>query len=143
MSKKHPLFLPVVFVGGLLFGAGLAYSQMAKPEVVLDFLQFDDFGLLLVMGAAVVITAITFTLGVKSRRKAPLTGTVYGYRTDDISGDLIAGGVIFGIGWGLSGICPGAAYASIGLGNLPILIGIAGMLIGTYLLGLWKSSSSK
>ncbi len=49
---RHPLFLPVVLAGGLIFGFGLAYSRMARPEVVLDFLQLEDFGLLFVMGGA-------------------------------------------------------------------------------------------
>jgi hypothetical protein len=49
MTDRHPLFVPLVAVGGLVFGFGLAYSHMARPEVVLDFLQFEDFGLVFVM----------------------------------------------------------------------------------------------
>lgn len=47
-----------------------------------------------------------------------------------------------GVGWGLSGICPGAAYASVGIGNLPILWAVAGMFLGAYLQGVWRSRSS-
>jgi len=50
--ESHPLFLPLVFVGGAVFGVGLAVSQMARPEIVLEFLQFRDFGLVFVMGGA-------------------------------------------------------------------------------------------
>jgi uncharacterized membrane protein YedE/YeeE len=47
--------------------------------------------------------------------------------------------VIFGAGWGLSGICPGAAYASLGIGNVPILWAVGGMFVGAYLQGVWRS----
>ena len=49
--------------------------------------------------------------------------------------DTIIGAIIFGLGWGLSGLCPGSAMASLGVGNLPSLIGIAGMFIGAYVMG--------
>jgi len=49
--------------------------------------------------------------------------------------DVVVGGGVFGVGWGLSGICPGAAYASLGIGNTVILYGVAGMFVGTYLQG--------
>ena len=132
---QHPLFLPAVFVGGLVFGVGLAVSRMARPEVVLDFLQFEDFGLLLVMGGAATVTAATVTLAVKSGGTAPLTGRPYGRRLKEFDSNVLLGGGVFGIGWGLSGICPGAAYASLGVGNLPILWAIAGMFAGAYLQG--------
>jgi hypothetical protein len=132
---QHPLFLPVVFVGGLVLGGGLALGRMARPEVVLDFLQFDDLGLLLVMGGAATVTAVTITFAVRSDRQAPLTGRQYGRRLKSFDRNVLAGGAVFGVGWGLSGICPGAAYASLGVGNLPILWGIGGMFAGAYLQG--------
>ena len=132
---QHSLFLPAVFVGGLVFGVGLAVSGMARPEVVLDFLQFEDFGLLLVMGGAATVTAVTVTLAVKSGKRAPLTGRPYGRRLKEFDSNVLLGGGVFGVGWGLSGICPGAAYASLGVGNLPILWAIAGMFAGAYLQG--------
>mgnify|MGYP002760548128 FL=1 len=133
--EQHSLFLPAVFVGGLVFGVGLAVSGMARPEVVLDFLQFEDFGLLLVMGGAATVTAVTVTLAVKSGKRAPLTGRPYGRRLKEFDSNVLLGGGVFGVGWGLSGICPGAAYASLGVGNLPILWAIAGMFAGAYLQG--------
>jgi len=57
--------------------------------------------------------------------------------------NTIIGAVIFGIGWGLSGICPGSALASIGIGNLPILYGIAGMFVGAYAFGMLKSTQKR
>ncbi|THE66427.1 YeeE/YedE family protein [Salinadaptatus halalkaliphilus] len=138
--EQHPLFMPLVFVGGLIFGFGLAFSHMAQPEIVLTFLQFADFGLLFVMFGAAVVTGITF-FGVKLvRSDAPLTGTPYSRRLKTLDRNVVVGGGIFGVGWGLSGICPGAAYASLGIGNVIILYGIAGMFVGAYLQGYWRSA---
>lgn len=133
-------FYLAILAGGLVFGFGLAYSQMARPEVVLDFLQLEDLGLLFVMGGAAVVSAITFTVGSTIPGNAPLTGQEYLRRMRSFDRNVIVGGVIFGGGWGLSGICPGAAYASVGIGNWPILWAIAGMFLGAYLQGRWRSA---
>lgn len=137
MSERHPLFLPIIFVGGLIFGFGLAISHMARPEVVLDFLQFRDFGLVFVMFGAAIVSGIAFFGLPRLRGAAPLTGDSYGRRLKSLDREVVIGGVIFGVGWGISGICPGAAYASLGIGNIPILWGIAGMFIGAFMQGAW------
>ncbi|MCU4740449.1 YeeE/YedE thiosulfate transporter family protein [Halobacteria archaeon AArc-m2/3/4] len=139
--EQHPLFMPIVFVGGLVFGFGLALSNMAQPEVVLSFLLFEDFGLLFVMFGAAIVTGITFFGAIHFLDSAPLTGGRYARRLKTLDKNVVIGGGIFGVGWGLSGICPGAAYASVGIGNLPILYGIAGMFIGAYVQGYWRSST--
>ncbi|RRJ29529.1 DUF6691 family protein [Halocatena pleomorpha] len=136
---RSPLFLPVIYVGGLIFGLGLAISGMARPEVVLDFLQFDDFGLLFVMGGAAVVTGITFTVATRYLDRAPLTASEYTRRVKEFDRNVVIGGVIFGVGWGISGICPGAAYASFGVGNYPILWAIIGMFLGAYAQGYIRS----
>ncbi|WP_232688842.1 YeeE/YedE family protein [Halobacterium zhouii] len=136
---RSPLFLPVIYVGGLVFGLGLAISGMARPEVVLDFLQFEDFGLLFVMGGAAVVTGITFTVATRYLDRAPLTAREYTRRLKSFDRNVLVGGAIFGVGWGLSGICPGAAYASLGVGNYPILWAVAGMFLGAYAQGFVRS----
>jgi len=128
--ESHPLFLPLVFLGGAIFGVGLAMSQMARPEIVLEFLQFRDLGLLFVMGGASVVVGITFWALTLSGRSAPMTGKRFGRRLKSLDG----------VGWGLSGICPGAAYASLGIGNVVILYGVLGMFIGAYLQGYLRES---
>lgn len=131
--------LPAVFAGGMVFGAGLALSRMTQPEVVLDFLQLQDLGLLWVMGAAAALAGVVFHWGARSGRSAPLTGTRYGLRRPTFDRNVLVGGAIFGVGWGISGICPGAAYASLGIGNAPIALGLAGMLAGAYGLRWWQA----
>ncbi|MEY7851113.1 YeeE/YedE family protein [Natrarchaeobius sp. A-rgal3] len=138
-GNRAPLFMPLIFVGGLIFGFGLGFSHMARPEVVLNFLQFQDFGLLFVMGGAAVVTGIAFALVPRLLDRAPLTGDTYGRRLKSFDRNVLIGGAIFGVGWGLSGICPGAAYASLGVGNVTILWAIAGMFVGAYLQGYWRS----
>ncbi|QIB74095.1 YeeE/YedE family protein [Halogeometricum borinquense] len=142
-EDTHPLFLPVILLGGVLFGFGLGLSQMARPEVVLDFLQFEDFGLLFVMGGAAAVTAVVFAIGVRLHRGAPLTGRPYERREKSFDRNVLVGGTVFGVGWGLSGICPGAAYASLGVGNMPILWAIGGMFVGAYVQGYLRAALSE
>ena len=141
-DSRHPLFLPAIYAGGLVFGLGLAISGMARPEVVLDFLQFEDFGLLFVMGGAAVVTGVVFAVATRLDATAPLTGSEYTRRVKEFDSNVVVGGVIFGVGWGVSGICPGAAYASVGIGNLPILWALAGMFFGAYAQGYFRSRGS-
>ncbi|WP_254829894.1 YeeE/YedE family protein [Haloglomus salinum] len=133
-------FHAVILLGGILFGFGLGVSRMARPEVVLDFLQLQDLGLLFVMGGAAVVSALTFYIGTNVLdRTAPLTGRAYTRRVREMDRNVLVGGTVFGVGWGLSGICPGAAYASVGIGNWPILWAIGGMFLGAYAQGLARS----
>jgi uncharacterized membrane protein YedE/YeeE len=139
MSDRHPLFLPTILVGGLIFGFGLGYSHMARPEVVLDFLQFDDLGLPFVMFGGAAVTGLVYFLAPRLLDRPPLTRRAFGRRLKSFDRNVVVGGAIFGAGWGLSGICPGAAYASLGVGNVTILWALAGMFAGAYLQGVWRS----
>jgi len=141
-STRHPLFMPLIYVGGLIFGFGLGFSHMAQPEVVLNFLQFQDFGLIFVMFGAAIVTGLGFAIIPRLLDSAPLTGDSYGRRLKSFDRNVLIGGAIFGVGWGLSGICPGAAYASLGVGNVTILWALAGMFVGAYLQGVWRSQSA-
>lgn len=125
----------IVLVGGSLFGYGLALSQMAKPEVVLSFLQLQDFGLVLVMGGGVVVTMATFHIG-RRILKRPAIGTFEPFSAA-LRPRTFVGAVVFGVGWGLSGLCPGSALASLGIGNGPVLLGLATMFLGAYVQARW------
>lgn len=141
-KDRYPLFIPLVLVGGLIFGFGLGYSHMARPEVVLNFLQFEDFGLLFVMFGGAAVTGVVFFLMPRVLDCAPLTGSRFERRLKSFDRNVLIGGSIFGVGWGLSGICPGAAYASLGIGNVTILWALAGIFLGAYLQGWWRSRAA-
>jgi hypothetical protein len=136
---RGPAFLLAILLGGLVFGFGLGLSGMAKPEIVLDFLQFEDLGLLFVMGGAAVVSGVTILGATRFLDRAPLTGRGYTRRLKTMDRNVPLGGIVFGVGWGLSGICPGAAYASVGIGNLTILWAIVGMFLGAYAQGVVRS----
>jgi len=125
----------VVLFGGILFGFGLAYSGMTKQEIVLSFLQLKDLGLIFVMGGAALVTFFAINVVPRILKKPPF-GDQFKPRKAAISRNVIIGAVIFGIGWGISGQCPGAAVASLGTGNYWVIVGLAAMFIGAYLRGL-------
>jgi len=134
MNKQNLL----VLFGGILFGFGLAYSGMTKQEVVLSFLQLKDLGLIFVMGGAAFVTFFAINIVPRLLKKPPF-GEQFKPRKAAMSRNVIIGAIIFGVGWGISGQCPGSAVASLGTGNLPILLGLASMFIGAYLRGLLDS----
>ncbi len=125
----------IVLMGGIFFGFGLAYSGMTKQEIVLSFLQLKDLGLIFVMGGAALVTF--FAVNVAPRYlKTPLLGGKFKPRRALLSRNVIIGAIIFGVGWGLSGQCPGSAVASLGTGNIAVLVGLGAMFVGAYLRGL-------
>ena len=128
----------VILLCGMLFGFGLAWSGMIKPEVVLSFLTFDDLGLLLVLGSAVMTTLLTYQLIPRLLTK-PLLEDQFGEHSTVSTSDTVLGAVLFGIGWGLSGVCPGPAIAGLGAGNWPLLVCVAGMAAGAWCQGWWAS----
>ena len=123
-------------LGGAIFGAGLAISGMTQPEVVSSFLLFHDFGLALVMGGAIVVTLPVFQLARK-----PLLAEHNEPFKSSLNLKTLVGSILFGIGWGISGVCPGAAIASLGTLNTPILVAVAAMLLGGYLQGLFADKT--
>lgn len=127
-----------VLVSGILFGFGLAVSAMVSPEVVLSFLRFQDWGLMLVMGGAMGVTLLAYQLApwLWSR---PWLGDHFSVRPSVLDRDTVLGAAIFGVGWGICGVCPGPAIAGLGTGNAVMLIALAAIALGAYLQGLWAS----
>lgn len=120
------------FAVGLLFGLGLVVSQMVNPAKVLAFLDvFGDWdpSLALVMGGAVAAASIGFALA--GRRAAPLWAPAFQIPTRrDLDARLITGAALFGIGWGLVGLCPGPAIAALPLGLWQSFVFVVAMLAG-------------
>ncbi len=133
----------LALLAGLLFGAGLALSQMINPAVVLAFLDVAQIpaglwnpSLALVMLAAVGVTWLGYRLAF--RRAGPLAAPVFQVPTArTIDARLIGGAVLFGLGWGLCGYCPGPAIAGLSLGVLKTWIFVTAMATGMALHHVW------
>ncbi len=119
---------------GVIFGLGLATSQMTNPEKVLAFLTLLpgwDPSLLLVMGAAVLTTFAGYRW---TLQRAPLFAPEHSLPTNRlIDSKLLWGAVIFGFGWGLAGYCPGPAIAGLASGSTEPLVFLAFMIGGSQL----------
>ena len=131
----------VVTAAGALFGFGLALSGMIQPEVVLSFLQFQDWGLMLVMGGALMVALAAYQLFPRFRA-APLLGGGFEAHTAQMSRNTFVGSALFGVGWGLSGVCPGPAIAGLGTGNLQMLWVLLGLAAGAWLQGVFTSGDA-
>jgi hypothetical protein len=123
------------FLLGALFGIGLIVSGMIHPQKVQDFLDVSgqwDASLALVMGGALLVTALTFPLIVK--RREPLLATKFHLPTaKEIDAKLIVGAALFGIGWGLGGFCPGPAIVGLLSGSTAPIVFVAAMIVGMVL----------
>lgn len=133
---RHTFFqLLLAFVGGLIFAFGLIISQMINPAKVLNFLDVAgdwDPTLAFVMGGALLITVPGFHFILK-RPHPWLAGRFYLPTRRDIDPPLLIGSGIFGIGWGLSGLCPGPAITALASGLLPVFGFILAMATGILL----------
>ncbi len=134
-QKLTPVRFLAVLAAGALFGFGLALSSMIKPEVVLSFLRFQDFGLMLVMGGAVVVTLVGYKVAPRLLTK-PLAGDYFHQHVAHWNRDTLVGAAVFGVGWGLCGVCPGPAIAGLGAGNWTLLWALAGIAFGALAQGL-------
>ncbi|WP_029004853.1 DUF6691 family protein [Azorhizobium doebereinerae] len=119
-------------LAGLVFGLGLVISGMANPAKVLNFLDVAgtwDPSLAFVMAGAVAVTFIGFRLVLA--RPRPLFAAAFQVPTRrDLEPRLIVGPAIFGIGWGLSGLCPGPAFTALALAAPGALVFMPAMLAG-------------
>ena len=128
----------VLFIGGIIFGFGLTYGNMSKPEIVLSFLQRTDFGLAVLMAAGFAFAFVAINIVPRFIEK-PILGGEFKRRERTLGKNTIIGAIVFGVGWGLSGLCPGAAISSVGVGNLPALAGLVAMFLGAYVMGRYFS----
>lgn len=130
-----PVKALAVLASGALFGFGLSLSTMVQPEVVLGFLRFQDLGLMLVMGGAVVVTLLAYRFGPRLFRQ-PLLGGYFHQHVSHWNRDTLVGAALFGVGWGLCGVCPGPAIAGLGTGNTDLLWALGGIALGALAQGL-------
>ena len=125
---------------GTLFGAGLAISQMIDPARVIGFLDVAgrwDPTLAFVMIGALAVTIPAFALARRQGISPALGGAFRIPTARDIDGPLLLGAAIFGIGWGLSGFCPGPAIAALSSGLWPVIAFGISMVAGMVVFKFW------
>jgi uncharacterized membrane protein YedE/YeeE len=130
MKRAAPMLLP-----GMLFGAGLGVSGMTNPAKVIGFLDLTgswDPSLALVMVGAIASFATLYAL-IRQRPAPILGGKMPGPPTGGVDGRLLLGAALFGIGWGLGGLCPGPALTNLGAMRIEALAFIPAMALGMIL----------
>ena len=138
MTNPNAINGPKAFVtllAGALFGLGLSVSTMVQPEVVLGFLRFQDWSLMLVMGGAAGVALVAYKLVPRLMAK-PVLSDKFLTKPVAWTRDTQIGAALFGVGWGLSGVCPGPAIAALGTGNTDILWALLGIVLGALAHGL-------
>ena len=123
----------VSLISGIIFGLGLTISSMTNPEKVLDFLNiFDDWdpSLIFVMLGAILISSPAFYFQ-KEKTKPLFDEKFHITSLKEVDKSIIIGASLFGIGWGLVGLCPGPAIASLSLINMNSIIFVISM-VGSY-----------
>jgi uncharacterized membrane protein YedE/YeeE len=139
MSKPLDLrYLAVAVVSGLIFGIGLYISGMVNPLKVLRFLDFTaipsggwDPSLAFVIVPAIAVMFVAVRIG--KHRAAPLFDVSFHEpEFNKIDAPLVAGAAIFGVGWGMSGICPGPAISLIAFWPQYLLIYLLALFVGSY-----------
>lgn len=128
----------VSFLSGAVFAVGLALAGMTQPLKIIGFL--DVFGnwdpsLVFVLASAVGVYYVSFQLVIK--RKKPLLAPKFNVPTrKDLDVKLVIGGILFGIGWGISGLCPGPILSTLATGAVTVIVLFVTMVIGLYLSSL-------
>jgi uncharacterized protein len=131
------------FISGVVFALGLGISGMTRPVKVIGFLDFAghwDPSLAFVMIGAIAVYFVAYRW--MQRRSAPLlTGKFSVPQRTDVDRNLVVGAAVFGAGWGLGGFCPGPALTSLASGTMPVMVFVAAMAAGMYLVAQpnwWK-----
>jgi len=124
----------VTLLAGALFGFGLSLATMVQPEVVIGFLRFQDCGLMLVMGGAAGVTMLAYK-GFPRWLAKPLLGGQFLTQPAQWNRQTLVGAALFGVGWGMSGVCPGPALASLGTGNTDVWWALLGVVLGALVHG--------
>ena len=126
------MYILASLLAGLVFGIGLIVSGMANPAKVLDFLDLAgswDPSLAFVMAGAIGVGLVPFAFA--KRRTLSFLGTEMALpQARHVDRRLVGGGLLFGIGWGIAGFCPGPALVALGMGETKAVVFVVAMLVG-------------
>jgi uncharacterized membrane protein YedE/YeeE len=117
---------------GTLFGIVLTKSEVISWFRIQNMFQFKEWHMYLIIGSAVVVGIIAMQIIQRAKLKS-VTGEELQYEGKKFHKGFIIGGILFGIGWAITGACPGPIFAQIGAGEFPAIITLFGALIGAYL----------
>jgi uncharacterized membrane protein YedE/YeeE len=135
MKRPDVFQAGIALLVGTLFALGLGISGMTQPQKVIGFLEIGpewNPALIFVMLSAIPIHFLAYRF-IKGQRAPFLDNKFHFPEKQDITKSLIIGSLLFGIGWGLGGYCPGPAIASLGGGSFEAVILVAAMLAGMFL----------
>lgn len=142
MRRSLPAQLGAALLAGALFGAGLVISGMVMPSKVIGFLDVTgawDPSLALVMGGALLVHSLAYVLIV--RRGKPLFAEKLALPTRrDLDLKLIAGAALFGVGWGLAGLCPGPGLVAVATAATDAWLFVAAMIAGMAIVSRLEST---
>ncbi|MHA6159385.1 DUF6691 family protein [Pseudomonas sichuanensis] len=129
------------FLAGLVFGFGLLLGGMTNPAKVLAFLDVTgvwDPSLALVMAGAIAVAAAPLNWA-RTRKQSLLGAPMQLPVKRTLDARLIGGSLVFGVGWGIAGLCPGPAVALVSTGRWQVLLFVVAMLVGMYLFAKLES----
>ncbi len=125
MSSRHIAF-------GMAFGFILSRAGATSYDAIAGMFLLEDFHLVGVIGVAIATAALGFAL-LRRARVRSLRGEALALQVKPVQPGLVAGGLVFGVGWALAGSCPGTALAQVGEGHLAGAFTVAGILLGAWL----------
>ncbi|OLQ77695.1 transporter [Photobacterium proteolyticum] len=133
----------VALFSGLLFGLGMMMSGMVDPAKVIGFLDVAgnwDPSLAFVMGGAIMVFMPAYILIVRKMKTPVCAADFHLSKKKSIDGRLISGSVLFGLGWGIAGICPGPAVTSLSGTNPDVIVFVVSMVGGIWLGSKWTDT---
>ncbi|MGK5090405.1 DUF6691 family protein [Deltaproteobacteria bacterium TL4] len=135
----------VSFFSGVCFSVGLSLGGMTQPEKIISFLDVTgtwDPSLLFVMVGAIVVYSVVYHYAIK--QPSPFFSDHFSLPTlKKVDSSLVLGSALFGVGWGVSGFCPGPALASIVVGTPQVLVFVLFMAVGMYLAWFFKKGKTQ
>ncbi len=139
--NRTPFPLVSALASGLVFGIGLSIARMTDPQKIKDFLDIAaipgggwDPSLAFVMGGGLLVAIFGLRLDRLLRKPIAAPAFIKTHRVK-IDPPLVGGAVLFGVGWGLSGFCPGPAIADLGLVPSDVILFVLAMLVGSWAAG--------